>query len=200
MPFDKTKLRRIILAVVIFVMAYSVFLLGWIKVKNYYAAVLVRAGAYLVALLEGATVDEVKKTPDGHEVLLAKEGYSPKGFGIFQITLPFRTSTYTFNVPLTLALVATLSFFLPLRRWAWAEALGILVLMHALYVFSFGGLQFYYGEVKVGLRPASGVEQFFWEFFWAFMDNMVIRFEPFLVAIYLYFRAYPHGKTSLKVS
>ena len=37
-----------------------------------------------------------------------------------------------------------------------------------------------------GFEKASSLTIFFWEFLWGFVDNMVVRFEPFLIGAYLF--------------
>jgi hypothetical protein len=37
-----------------------------------------------------------------------------------------------------------------------------------------------------GIENPGSVTIIFWEFLWGFVDNMVVRFEPFLIGAYLF--------------
>jgi hypothetical protein len=39
-----------------------------------------------------------------------------------------------------------------------------------------------------GIEPMNKIKLAFYQFLWSFTDNMVIRFEPFLIGIYVFLR------------
>jgi hypothetical protein len=88
------------------------------------------------------------------------------------LDLKIEVSKYSFNVPLTFALVAGL---FPIFKWQKRSLIECT-------------LQLFYNLTQVGIKTPSKALQFFLQFMWAFTDNMIIRFEPFLVAIYLWLR------------
>jgi len=65
--------------------------------------------------------------------------------------------------------------------------LTILVFVHFLFVFSLEGEKLTQILTIHGYEEPSRVAQIFWEFLWGFVDNMVVRFEPFLIGVYLFF-------------
>jgi len=42
--------------------------------------------------------------------------------------------------------------------------------------------------VDRGLEKAGNPRIFFYQFLWGFTENMVIRFEPFLIGFYMFIR------------
>jgi hypothetical protein len=110
---------------------------------------------------------------------------------VVEVTIP--VSNYSFNVPLTLALVSGLySYFAWRRKAPFLEALSILLAVHLLYIYLFGTLQLYSRLAQAGLPRLSLPLQYSLQFLWAFVENMVIRFEPFLIAVYLWLRNSAH--------
>jgi hypothetical protein len=71
---------------------------------------------------------------------------------------------------------------------AYSEALLILAAAHLLYVFTLETklLTEAIAEHGVGTTGMLGVA--FYQFLWSFTDNMVIRFEPFLIGVYTFFK------------
>ncbi len=74
------------------------------------------------------------------------------------------------------------------RKRVYMEALAILFTVHIMYVFSSEGEKLTTLMVQGGFEETSMSKDMFWQFLWGFVDNMVIRFEPFLLGAYLYFR------------
>jgi len=184
------SVRKGWLSALLFLLLYPALLFIWLKVKPYYGFVISRAGAHLAAEFKGARVVRVEDGAERNKVWIREKGYiSPYGPGELEISPAFPISNYSFNVPLTWALALALFPVIRWRKRALLEIALVLAGVHLLYVFSFSGLQLYYAEVKVGFRPRALLPQLFWETLWAFTDNMVIRFEPFLVAFYLYLRS-----------
>ena len=177
--------RKGFLAALIFLCLYPTGLLLWLKIKPYYGALIGRVGVYLAAEIKRARVVQFKEEPERNTIKIKKKGYSHQGPGELELKFTLWVSRYTFNVPLTWALAFALFPFIRWRKIILFEITLILMGVHFLYVFSWTGLQLYYAEVKVGFRAQSYISQFFWEFLWSFTDNMIIRFEPFLVALYL---------------
>jgi hypothetical protein len=104
------------------------------------------------------------------------------------IDIPVNTSSYTFNAPLTFGLMATLFSFIR-RRWrASGEALCILFGVHLLYVFSLEANSLYSILMGRGLVTINNPYLYAYQFLWEFINNMVIRFEPFLIGFYMFIR------------
>jgi hypothetical protein len=104
------------------------------------------------------------------------------------IDIPVKTSSYTFNAPLTLAIMATLYPFIKRKKRAYGEALLILLIVHILYVFSLEAKDLTGVLIGRDLETASKLHIAAYQFLWGFTDNMVIRFEPFLIGFYIFVR------------
>ncbi len=112
-----------------------------------------------------------------------------KGLGEILADLEIDVSHFTYNVPLTIALVAGLFPFFRWRKRYLVEIVLLLLFVHLLYIYLFCTLQVFYKLWQSEPRGHSGsVQQLFLEFMWTFTQNLVIPFEPFLVAVYLWLR------------
>jgi len=104
------------------------------------------------------------------------------------VELAFRTSSYTFNVPLTLSIMSSLCLFITRRPRAFTEAVILLVIVHFIYVFSLGAEHLTVLFMNKGIEPISRLKLFAYQFLWGFTNNMLIRAEPFLIGFYMYIR------------
>lgn len=180
--------NKILFSILIFLFCYAIFLFAWINVKSYYGYGLTQIGTYLSACTMGSSVKEIVVDKENARITFIRSFY--KGLELADLVLDVKLSVskYSFNVPLSLALIAAL---FPLFHWkkrSLIEVILILLFIHLLYIYSFCCLQLYYAFLKAGIKVKSTGSQLFWEFLWGFTDNMVIRFEPFLLTIYLWFK------------
>ncbi len=180
---------RIGIALGLFIVSYTVFLLLWVQVKSYYGMGVNKAGVYAASLVHDMQVEDFEQGREVGQITLSKPVSTSRGLSDLLLDIKISVSNYSFNVPLTLALIVSLY---PIFRWGKLpilEALCILIGMHFMYVFSYCNYHVYKNLVQVNVVTYSSVTHFLIEFLWMFMDNMVIRFEPFLVAVYLWIRA-----------
>lgn len=49
--------------------------------------------------------------------------------------------------------------------------------------------------IDMGLKKVNKTRIFAYQFLWTFTDNMVIRFEPFLIGVYMFIRFKAGRKT-----
>ncbi|MBW1927307.1 MAG: hypothetical protein JRI35_08985 [Deltaproteobacteria bacterium] len=180
--------NRFVLAILLFLFSYPLFLGIWIYVKPFYGTGLTHIGTRLAVLTMGGVVEKIVTDKEEASVTLVRSFVTNHGIADMVLDLKLSVSKYSFNVPLTFALITGL---LPIFRWqkgTLLEAVLILVFVHLLYIYSYCCLQMYNSFIISGIQARSNISRFFWEFFWAFTDNMVIRFEPFLVIMYLWLR------------
>lgn len=170
-------------AALIFVISYLLFLAVWLVIKGYYGIVLTSVASYAIALIKN--VDIVELVINGDIITV---GFIPKKYGvtILKTGLDIPISNYTFNAPLTFAIMAAFYPFVK-RKWIYLEAVLILVIVHFLFVFSLEGQKLTAALESQGYEKSGTATHIFWEFLWGFVDNMVVRFEPFLIGAYLYF-------------
>lgn len=171
-------------AVCTFVISYLIFLILWIQVKDYYAKGILFTASKLIVGIKDVTFEEITGEKD-----IIQATFSPLRHGSnILIDIPVKTSSYTFNAPLTFAIMASLYLFIRKRGRAYAEALLILFFVHLLYVFSFEAKELTKVFIERGLEAVSKPHIFAYQFLWSFTDNMVIRFEPFLIGFYMFIR------------
>jgi hypothetical protein len=125
----------------------------------------------------------VKKNGEtGAEFFISRRGKR------FFIDINFDFLKFTYNAPLTFAIMATLFLFIKHHVKAYGEALAVLFLIHFSYMFTSEAGRIAYVLARNNLESASEFGLFVWQYLWGFIDAMFIRFEPFLIGFYLYAR------------
>ena len=170
-------------AALIFVVSYLIFLAVWLAVKGYYGMAITSVASYAITLIKNVDMVELVRSKD-----IITVGFIPQKYGvtILKTGIDIPISNYTFNAPLTFAIMAAFYPFLK-RKWIYLEAVLILVVVHFLFVFSLEGQKLTAALEAQGYEKSGAAVHIFWEFLWGFVDNMVVRFEPFLIGAYLYF-------------
>lgn len=179
---------RIAAAVAVFFLSYVVFLLIWIQIKPHYGNLLAHIAAPLAAWTTGTRLEKIEQGAELTEVTFS---YFVKNSGqgsdvMLGVKVP--VSNYSFNVPLTLSLIAGLYAIFRWRPQSLAEACLILVLIHLGYIYFLCILRVFYQLAMANIVVPAKWVQFLVQFLWSFTDNLIIRFEPFLIAVYLWLR------------
>lgn len=180
--------NKITLSCIIFFLTYLIALVIWLQIKPYYANIQAHFGAFLSARTIGFRVLDVKQENELSVITFSRAILTEKGLADLVVDLKIAVSHYSFNVPLTFALVASLSVFFKWRIRFLVEAFFILLFIHLLYIYSFCNLNLAHQISMAGAGTPPKPVQYLLQFMWAFTDNMVLRFEPFLVAVYLWLR------------
>ena len=175
-------------AVGIFLAVYLVSLVLWIQVKDSYGYAMTLTASKLVAGLKSARLEEITR-----EKGIMQATFIHSRNPNMLIDIPVNTSSYTFNAPLTFAIMGALYFVLERRKRAYGEALVILVSVHLLYIFALEAKELTEVFVARGLEARSVPRLAAYQFLWGFVDNMVIRFEPFLIGFYMFLRFRKYG-------
>ena len=171
-------------AILIFFCTYVVFLVLWIQIKDPYCKGVIFTSSKLVAGLKGLKFEVITQEADS---MVAT--FSPmKRNAELLIETPVNISSFTFNAPLTAAIMAALSLFIKKKSRAYGEAILILIAVHLLYVFSLQAKELTEVLIELGLEAKSTPRLAFYQFLWSFTDNMIIRFEPFLIGLYMFLR------------
>lgn len=179
----KIPLNQILKIVIIFTVSYCVFLILWIQVKDYYGYGITLTGSKIVAGIKDLEIDSVDQNDERVQIT-----FSPYKNRDILIDITVKTNTYTFNSPLTLAIMSSLFLFLRRRLRAYGEAIVLLLMVHMLFIFTFELKELTTVLMDMKFEPYSKFRIFIYEFLWSFTDNMVIRFEPFLIGFYLFVR------------
>ena len=180
----KPLFRSVLLkASLIFVVSYIIFLLIWLGIKGYYGMAITTIASYAITLFKDVDIVSILRNKD-----IISVGFIPQKYGvtILKTTIDVPISNYTFNAPLSFAIMAAFYPFIK-RKWIYLEALLILVVVHFLFVFSLEGEKLSSALETQGYAKGGAASQIFWEFLWGFINNMVVRFEPFLIGAYLFF-------------
>jgi hypothetical protein len=175
--------KAVFLALATFLVSYVFFLFLWLQVKDHYGTAITVAASKLLTLGKDVTFEGETGSGDIIEVT-----FSPLGRGDMLIDIPVPTSSYTFNAPLTFSLMATLYFFIRKKKRAYVQAVLILLAVHLLYVFFLESKTLTETLIQRGVEKESTPCLFVTQFLWSFTDNMVIRFEPFLIGFYMFIR------------
>ncbi len=177
--------RRVVLrTALLFLAAYLVSLAVWIPVKGQYGYAMTVVSSRLVAGLKDAKLEEIAA---GKDVIQATFSPYRKRSDIL-VDIPVPISAYTFNAPLTFGIMAALYPLIGRRPRAYGEALAMLLFVHFLFVFSLEAKELTQVFMSRGIAAPSQPRLMFYQFIWSFTDNMVIRFEPFLIGFYVYMR------------
>jgi hypothetical protein len=180
----KLSFKLIFKTVLIFIISYVLFLLLWIQVKNYYGYGMTLTASKIIAGLKDLKIDALDLDDERVQVT-----FSPYRINRdILIDIPVRTNTYTFNSPLTFAIMSSLFFFIRKRLRAYAEAILLLPIVHLLFIITFELKELTTMLMNMKLEMVSQARTFIYDFLWSFTDNMVIRFEPFLIGFYLFMR------------
>jgi hypothetical protein len=163
---------------------YCVFLILWIQVKDYYGYGITMTASKIIAGLKDLEIDAVDQNDERVQMTFSPYRINRNVL----IDIPVRTNTYTFNSPLTLAIMASLLPFIRKSVRAYGEAVMLLLCVHLLFVMTFELKELTTVLVNMKLESTSQPRIFVYEFLWGFTDNMVIRFEPFLIGFYLFAR------------
>jgi len=180
----KPSFRSVLIkASLIFIAAYIVSLLVWLGIKAYYGMAITTIASHAITFIKDVDIVSILRKGD-----IISVGFIPQKYGvtILKTTIDVPISNYTFNAPLTFAIMAAYYPFIK-RKWIYLEAVLILLVVHFLFVFSLEGQGLTSELEKQGYEKSSEAVHIFWEFLWGFINNMVVRFEPFLIGAYLYF-------------
>ena len=180
----KLSLNQILKTVLIFIISYFVFLILWIQVKDYYGYGMTLTASKIIAGLKDLEIDAVDQNDERVQVTFTPYKINRD----ILIDIPVKTNTYTFNSPLTLAIMSSLFLFIRKRLRAYGEALLLLLIVHLLFITTFEMKELTTVLMNMKLQTVSQSRIFIYQFLWSFTDNMVIRFEPFLIGFYLFVR------------
>jgi len=180
----RPPLKEILRTVSVFVISYLLFLILWLQVKDPYGIIITTIASKTVTVIKDVRYEYL--TDNGGVIEVT---FSPlrRGEDIL-IDIPVKTSSYTFNAPLTMAIMAGLYPYLRKRLQAYSEALLILFIIHLLYVFSLEANELTGVFVTRGAESINKLRLLAYQFLWGFTDNMLMRFEPFLIGFYLFIR------------
>jgi hypothetical protein len=181
MPINKSLVLRIIL---IFLISYGISLLAWIQVQDTYGYVMTFVSSKFVAAFKDAKLEEVLQQDNVTKVIF--RSMKSRKNELFMI--PFKTSIYAFNVPLTLSILASLFLFIRRKFRAYGEAFLLLLIVHFFYIFFLGVMRLTEVFMGKGIEEHNPLLLTVYQFLWGFSEYTFISFGPFLIGIYIFMR------------
>lgn len=187
MIYPKT---RIILFILSFCVSFLLLTVLWIPVEPLYGKFIAAISSEISALMMKATVKkiflkgkEIKAIFTFPYLIYHKGQYQSVSTEVY-----LKISRFTFNVPLTFSLILSLFILVKWKKRTLLEAILILIAIHVSFVFLYFCLYTTYSMIKAGITTPNATKQTLLEFLWSFTDNMIIRFEPFLLSAYIVIR------------
>ncbi len=183
----KKQLRqRLIRISLTFLAAFVVTLLIWLAVGKFYGYAITTISAHAIAPAKNLKLDMVKfseKEKNSISTFFRTQKVLTKNIGLIQ---EVNYGHFTFNIPLTVGIVAAFIPFIRKKR-VYIEIAVLLISIHIIYVFFLEGLKLTEALLRTGYEKPNEAKLVFWQFSEGFIKSMVLRFEPFLIGAYLYF-------------
>ena len=184
MPRKHISIVSIIRITVIFLAAYVISAVLWIQVKDSYAYLVTIIASKFAAGLKDARLEVITMGKDA--ISTSFGSLTGNRYMLFPVSIS--NYLYTSNVPLTVAILASLYLFIQKKLRAITEAFLILFSTHLLYVFSYESLQLTIAFMMKRIEEFNPLKVTVYQFLWGFTDYMFIRFGPFFIGIYIYLR------------
>jgi hypothetical protein len=178
------SISLIIRITVIFLAAYVISAVLWIQVKDSYAYLVTFIASKFVAGLKDARLEVITISKDA--INTSFRSLTGNQYMFFPVSIT--TYVYTSNVPMTVAILASLYFFIQRKTRAMTEALLMLFIIHLLYVFSYESLQLTIAFMTKRMEEFNPLKVTVYQFLWGFTEYMFVRFGPFFIGIYIYLR------------
>lgn len=183
-PEDKLQLRNKLLKITLyFIVSFLLALLVWIMIGRYYGTVITSISAYAIAPVKNLKLIEIKREKENIATIFITQRYQTKNIILLQNV---NYSHFTFNVPLTIAIIVVFFPFIKKKR-VYAEVAILIVSIHIIYVFLLEGYKLTEALLKSGYEKPNQTKFYLWLYSEGFFKSMVLRFEPFLIGAYLYF-------------
>jgi hypothetical protein len=174
-------------AVLIFVFGFVASVILWIPLKDSYSYMITLVASKFLAVIKGATLEEVSQNGDAFSITLGFLTASNYVSAVVNLSAGV-SRYYAFTVPLTVSLLAALSLFIKRRERAYAEALLLLLLSHFLYVFFTEATTLTEKLMLNGIEPVNSMRLSFYQYFWKVTEFTAMSFGPFLITIYVWIR------------
>jgi hypothetical protein len=180
----RVDIKVIIKIIFLFIVSYLLFAFLWIQVKDSYSYIITLLSSKITAGIKNAYMENIIKDKD--IIYTYFSTLFDKRRMIFTVSIP--TYIYTSNVPMTIAIMICMFFFIDRKFRAYSEAVVILILTHLFYSVTFISMQLTTAYMSKGIESINHLKITFYQFLWGFSDYMFIRFGPFFIGLYIYLR------------
>ena len=178
--------KLILKIVILFVCSYSVFLVLWTQVKDFYGYGMVSIVSTLVAELKNVKFERITENRDIVHPTFSRP--DPVRRSVVLVHLPISTLSYAYDVPGTFAILATLYPFIKRRKRAYLEASLFLISIHFVYLFLKEAHELSAQLSRAGLETFSAQRRFIYELVWSLASSLTLGFESFLIGAYTFLR------------
>lgn len=173
----------VVRAVLIFCISYIVILVAWMQVEDSYSYFVTAVTLKVVTELKDTELTEMTRKDS---VIYIK--FTPLKMKQVLLSAKVDRSHFSFNVPLTLSILAALFPHLQKRLRAFVECLVMLFSVHFLYVFFLAMMLLTILYMDRGIEAASEFRLAAYKFLWGFSGRMLLRVAPFLIGVYIFLR------------
>ncbi len=191
-------IKRTAVAFAVFTVVFMLCLFLWLRVKPYYGKAMVSLGSRIAAMAIDARVQECRRVDKGTEVRITYFTPVLKGVREVEYRDTLFTDRYTFNVPLTLSLLAAIMTLIRLPWSSILEGLGLIAAGHLIWIISFLMVHVKTFTIQHQQWQITAGPDMALQFLWQFSDNMLIRFEPFIIPAVLWIVHHGAGLMSKK--
>ncbi|MBF0319919.1 MAG: hypothetical protein HQL01_08990 [Nitrospirae bacterium] len=158
-------------AAALFFISYFIILVIWIQVKEIYGTVLLSIISNVIGIFTHAAYIDVYREQDVFTVVFGSLKYRERA-------IPMSINAFTYNVPVTFAILSALLPFIKRKIRALLEVASFLVSIHIVYVVILEMLSF--------TIEANAILHAIIEYFFLFMHKIMTRSEPFIIGLYLW--------------
>jgi hypothetical protein len=173
--------KKVSVATAVFFTVFAISLFLWLKIKPFYAEKLVTAGSSITAIIMDARVMGCSPVKKGVEVRMTYYVPVLNELREVEYTDILFTDRYTFNAPLTLALLASLMTVIRMPWRSFLEGCLLISAGHLLWIVSYLATHLKTFTVQAQQFSITSGPDIIAQFLWQFSDNMLIRFEPFII-------------------
>jgi len=180
--------RKTISYLLFFFLSYFLFLLLWLQVKDNYAKSISYAASHITSVLKDVEfkfiIEDKKKATMQAVFSVFREN---KGLKLLSAGF-IDTSVYTFNSPLTFAIIAVFLLATKNKKQLYFNALLLLLLLHlfSVVILQTKGISEFF--VQEGFEEANLINRALLPFLAEYFFEVLRFFEPFLVGAYIFLR------------
>lgn len=174
----------VITTIFLFLISFLIFLILLSYIKSQYSYTLTFIASEISSKIKNVKFIEVTKKENDFFLInfISLKENSP---AIFQAKI---NTIFTFTLPITLAIFVSLLPYLEKRIRATIETIVILISIHILYILSHELYELTKFLIYREIEKPRKIPFYFYQYLAVFTKNMIIRFEPFILGLYIYFR------------
>lgn len=174
----------VITTIFLFLISFLIFLILLSYIKSQYSYTLTFIASEISSKIKNVKFIEVTKKGNDFFLInfISLKENSP---AIFQAKI---NTIFTFTLPITLAIFVSLLPYLEKRIRATIETIVILISIHILYILSHELYELTKFLIYREIEKPRKIPFYFYQYLAVFTKNMIIRFEPFILGLYIYFR------------